>query len=195
VPHISSTEPATGWASTKENPRLPYATGSTGLALTVRGSSRRIMIMRSRPANIRLINRRQNLPRLLLALCSRKNNCQNKPTEVAALTGSLHIRANRSSSSDLIGVAPVFEGRHIRSSQMPLRMCRSSPPYRIRETGKVLSMDGASKKDNNGRIKSAGANFPCFNLCLTCRECDRIHGLPLWSAPRSEQEVRQWSIS
>ena len=33
-------------ASTKENPRLPYATGSTGLALTVRGSSRRIMIMR-----------------------------------------------------------------------------------------------------------------------------------------------------
>jgi hypothetical protein len=39
---------------------LPYATGSAGLALTVRGSSRRIMIMRFRPANIRLINRRSN---------------------------------------------------------------------------------------------------------------------------------------
>ena len=52
----------------KENPRLAYATGSTGLAITVRGSSRRIMIMRFRPANIRLINRRSNLPRLLLAL-------------------------------------------------------------------------------------------------------------------------------
>jgi hypothetical protein len=49
---------------------LPYATGSTGLALTVRGSSRRIMIMRFRPANIKLINRRSSLPRLLLALRS-----------------------------------------------------------------------------------------------------------------------------
>jgi len=39
---------------------LAYATGSTGLAITVRGSSRRIMIMRFRPANIRLINRRSN---------------------------------------------------------------------------------------------------------------------------------------
>jgi hypothetical protein len=46
---------------------VAYATGSAGLALTVRGSSRWIMIMRFRPANIRLINRRQNPPRLLLA--------------------------------------------------------------------------------------------------------------------------------
>ena len=38
--------------------RLAYATGSAGLATTVRGSSRRIKIMRFRPANIRLINRR-----------------------------------------------------------------------------------------------------------------------------------------
>jgi len=52
---------------------LAYATGSTGLAITVRGSSRRIMIMRFRPANIRLINRRSNLPRLLLALSSGKS--------------------------------------------------------------------------------------------------------------------------
>ena len=35
-----------------------YATGSAGLAKLVRGSSRRIKIMRFRPANIRLINRR-----------------------------------------------------------------------------------------------------------------------------------------
>ena len=35
-----------------------YATGSAGLATLVRGSSRRIKIMRFRPANIRLINRR-----------------------------------------------------------------------------------------------------------------------------------------
>jgi hypothetical protein len=33
-----------------------YATGSAGLATLVRGSSRRIKIMRFRPANIRLIN-------------------------------------------------------------------------------------------------------------------------------------------
>jgi hypothetical protein len=86
VPSISSTEPAAAEASTKENPRLAYATGSTGLAITVRGSSRRIMIMRFRPANIRLINRRSHLPRLLLALYSGKgknnDNYKNNPTIV-----------------------------------------------------------------------------------------------------------------
>jgi hypothetical protein len=45
------------------------------------------MIMRFRPANIRLINRRSNLPRLLLALSSGnnksndKNNDKNNPTD------------------------------------------------------------------------------------------------------------------
>jgi hypothetical protein len=78
---------------------LAYATGSTGLAITVRGSSRRIMIMRFRPANIRLINRRSNLPRLLLALSSGKSNGNNKnnPTDLAQLTRSLHIRPMHSS--------------------------------------------------------------------------------------------------
>jgi hypothetical protein len=51
--------------------------------------------MRFRPANIRLINRRSNLPRLLLALCSingkSKDNDKNNPTVVQELTGSLHI--------------------------------------------------------------------------------------------------------
>jgi hypothetical protein len=79
---------------------LPYATGSTGLALTVRGSSRRIMIMRFRPANIRLINRRSNLLRLLLALSSGKSknndNYKSNPTDPAELTQSLHIRASHS---------------------------------------------------------------------------------------------------
>jgi len=46
------------------------AVPDTGLATLVRGSSRRITIMRFRPANIRLINRRSYLPRLLLALSS-----------------------------------------------------------------------------------------------------------------------------
>jgi hypothetical protein len=55
--------------------------------------------MRFRPANIRLINRRSHLPRLLLALSL--NNCSNNnPTVVQRLTGhsisevdgSLHIR-------------------------------------------------------------------------------------------------------
>jgi len=87
---ISSTEQAAAGASTKENPRLAYATGSTGLAITVRGSSRRIMIMRFRPANIRLINRRSNLPRLLLALSSGKQQ-QEQPYRLHRLTRSLHI--------------------------------------------------------------------------------------------------------
>ena len=75
---------------------MAYATGSTGLAITVRGSSRRIMIMRFRPANIRLINRRSKLLRLLLALSSGKdkssNNDKNNPTDLVVLTRSLHIR-------------------------------------------------------------------------------------------------------
>jgi hypothetical protein len=44
--------------------------------MVVRGSSRRIMIMRSRPANISLINRRHYLPRLLLTLSSFEKNDQ-----------------------------------------------------------------------------------------------------------------------
>ena len=43
----------------KENPRKLYAVGlRTEPASLVRGSSRRITIMRFRPANIRVINRR-----------------------------------------------------------------------------------------------------------------------------------------
>jgi hypothetical protein len=75
----------------KENPRLPYATGSAGLATLVRGSSRRIMIMRFRPANIRLINRRSKLPRLLLALSLNNgkgnDNDKSNPTVMQRLTG------------------------------------------------------------------------------------------------------------
>ena len=45
----------------KENPREYYAVGfRTEPARLVRGSSRRITIMRFRPANIRVINRREN---------------------------------------------------------------------------------------------------------------------------------------
>jgi hypothetical protein len=68
----SRTGSAAAGASTKENPRLPYATGLAGFAHLVRASSRRIMIMRFRPANISLINRRHYLPRLLLILSSKR---------------------------------------------------------------------------------------------------------------------------
>jgi hypothetical protein len=45
----------------KENPRINYAAGfRTESATLVRGSSRRITIMRFRPANIRVINRRNS---------------------------------------------------------------------------------------------------------------------------------------
>jgi hypothetical protein len=45
----------------KENPRSYYAAGfRTEPARLVRGSSRRITIMRFRPANIRVINRRNS---------------------------------------------------------------------------------------------------------------------------------------
>jgi len=62
--------------------------------------------MRFRPANIRLINRRSNLPRLLLALSSingkSNNNDKNNPTDVQELTGSLHIRALYPPLADLV---------------------------------------------------------------------------------------------
>jgi hypothetical protein len=45
----------------KENPRKLYVEGlRTEPTSLVRGSSRRITIMRLRPANIRVINRREN---------------------------------------------------------------------------------------------------------------------------------------
>jgi hypothetical protein len=48
-------------AHEQENPRRPYATGlRTQPALVVRGSSRRITIMRLESANIRVINRRHS---------------------------------------------------------------------------------------------------------------------------------------
>jgi len=61
------------------------------------------MIMRLRHANIRLINRRSNLPRLLLALSSingkyndkgnGNGNDKNNPADSQELTRSLHIRS------------------------------------------------------------------------------------------------------
>ena len=87
-----------------------YATGSAGLATLVRGSSRRIKIMRFRPANIRLINRRSNLPRLRLALLSKdgkyNRNDKDNPTDRLALTGSLHIRASLLMMYSLGGDSP-----------------------------------------------------------------------------------------
>jgi hypothetical protein len=44
------------------------------------------MIMRFRPANISLINRRHYLPRLLLILFS-KDNSKNNPNDLQILTG------------------------------------------------------------------------------------------------------------
>src|ERR1700691_4343631 len=86
----SRTGSAAAEASTKENPRRKFATGSARLALVVRGSSRRIMIMRFRPANISLINRRHYLPRLLLTLSSKHEN-KNHANDSKILTGSHHI--------------------------------------------------------------------------------------------------------
>src|SRR5207253_11076111 len=50
-----------------------FSTCPSSLASHVQVSSRPINIMRFRPANIRLINRRSNPPRLLLALSSNNN--------------------------------------------------------------------------------------------------------------------------
>ena len=109
---------------------MPYATGSTGLAITVRGSSRRIMIMRFRPANIRLINRRSNLPRLLLALSSGKSknndNDKNNPIDSAGLTRALHIRPTRSSTR-LATCLPAFNASGNSETESTHRAFRATP--------------------------------------------------------------------
>lgn len=67
-------EQALADGQTEENPRsLLSATGLPRLATLVRGSSRRITTMRLRPANIRVINRRESLlgQRLLGSACRR----------------------------------------------------------------------------------------------------------------------------
>jgi hypothetical protein len=74
----------------KENPRKHYAVGlRTKPALLVRGSSRRITIMRFRPANIRVINRRENyLDHDLRCLPKRKRR---KKKQLLVVDGSFHI--------------------------------------------------------------------------------------------------------
>ena len=85
-----------------ENPRLIYAAGLRARpALLVRGSSRRITIMRFRPANIRVINRRDSrlghhrYCAFASAQKEDKERAENKMLfhdQQADLTGSFHIR-------------------------------------------------------------------------------------------------------
>ena len=80
----------------KENPRNLYAVGlRTEPAQLVRGSSRRITIMRFRPANIRVINRRNSRLdrdlRCLLRKGGKKNENKEEGKNEKYLTRSFHI--------------------------------------------------------------------------------------------------------
>ena len=82
----------------KENPRTPYAVGLPAEpARLVRGSSRRITIMRFRPANIRVINRRENRldrdSRRFLSKTQEKEK-QEKEKQLIVVDGSFHIRGS-----------------------------------------------------------------------------------------------------
>jgi len=90
----------------KENPRKPYAVGlRTEPALLVRGSSRRITIMRLRPANIRVINRRNSRLdrhlRCLLRKGRKKKENEEAKKRKRYLTRSFHIRATIGSTGRL----------------------------------------------------------------------------------------------
>jgi hypothetical protein len=76
----------------KENPRKHYVEGlRTEPTSLVRGSSRRITIMRFRPANIRVINRRENhLDHDLRCLVKRKKR---KKKQLLLVDRSFHISA------------------------------------------------------------------------------------------------------
>src|SRR5262249_10742339 len=79
-----------------ENPRLTYAASLRARpALLVRGSSRRITIMRLRPANIRVINRRNSRLdrhlRCLLRKGRKKKENEEAKKRKRYLTRSFHI--------------------------------------------------------------------------------------------------------
>jgi hypothetical protein len=82
------------------------------------------MIMRFRPANIRLINRRSNLPRPLLTLSSKEetnndnDNDKNNPTHVQPLTGSLHIRDGVSLGNEVASFATVGAATNLHQSRI-----------------------------------------------------------------------------
>ena len=121
---------------------MAYATGSTGLAITVRGSSRRIMIMRFRPANIRLINRRSNLPRLLLALSSINGKCndKNNTTNVQGLTGhSISGRLNEAAAAASFKSASRQECRNRGDSRISRH--RAAPNAKPHRTYVVKNLD------------------------------------------------------
>ena len=77
----------------KENPRKLYAVGlRTEPASLVRGSSRRITIMRFRPANIRVINRRNSrLDRDLRCLLGEEEE-EKERKQFFVVDRSFHIR-------------------------------------------------------------------------------------------------------
>jgi len=76
----------------KENPRKLYVEGlRTEPTSLVRGSSRRITIMRLRPANIRVINRRENPSRPRSTLPPKKGK-EEKRKQLLVVDRSFHIR-------------------------------------------------------------------------------------------------------
>ena len=74
----------------KENPRWSYAVGlRTEPAPIVRGSSRRITIMRFRPANIRVINRRETTS---TTTCIASLRGEEERKQLLLVDRSFHIR-------------------------------------------------------------------------------------------------------
>jgi hypothetical protein len=65
------------------------------------------MIMRFRPANISLINRRHYLPRLLLTLSSKHEN-KNHANDSKMLTGSHHINVRVAGCSQKLVLRQFF---------------------------------------------------------------------------------------
>ena len=102
----------------KENPREYYAVGlRTEPARLVRGSSRRITIMRLRPANIRVINRRENSS-TATPTASQEGKEKSRKT-VALVDGSFHI------STAIVRAYPRSPTRH--QNARVFRLGRSSP--------------------------------------------------------------------
>src|SRR5437762_12692307 len=86
-----------------ENPRLTYAEGFRARpALLVRGDSRRITIMRCRPANIRVINRRDSRLCPLRCCVRRRRLEQHDEDDLSNSTESFNIRLEHVAKSHVV---------------------------------------------------------------------------------------------
>jgi len=141
------------------------------------------MTMRFRPANIRLINRRSNLPRLLLALSSinGKSNDKNNTTNVQGLTGhsisGLFAQAdqNREKPAIVVPPAPPISGSDVERQSCPLLVDNAIPVNTTIEAKPGMVLD--SHRQKTGKKLWANSVYE-----MDLHECRMPVGAPVFGS-------------